>query len=157
MPSRLAPSSLPARYRAQIAAQIGGGVSTIGARPSGPASAPAAATLAAEGRMMLRQSGDTLNKTEAAFLDHLRANHPDAAFIEPHALTLRLANGCRYTPDFILADASGLTAYETKGHMRDDAAVKLKVAASRFPFITFILVWRDRRAADGWGTQTISA
>jgi len=35
-------------------------------------------------------------------------------------------------------------AYEVKGFMRDDAAVKLKVAASLYPWIKFHLVTRKK-------------
>lgn len=38
-----------------------------------------------------------------------------------------------------------VTCYEIKGFMRDDAAVKLKVAAATFPCFRWILVQRDRR------------
>jgi hypothetical protein len=38
-----------------------------------------------------------------------------------------------------------ITCYEVKGFMRDDAAVKLKVAASMYPCFRWVLVQRDRR------------
>jgi hypothetical protein len=107
---------------------------------------------------MLRQSGAGMNKTEALFFAHLKATHP-GAWIEREPVALKLGNGVRYNPDFMVADSAGssqLTAYEVKGHMRDDAAVKLKVAARLFPFIRFVLVWRDRRAGT-WATQEIFA
>jgi hypothetical protein len=147
--TRIDPASLPERYRAQIAATLGGGAraaDSVAVRPDHPA----------EGRVMLRQSGAGMNKTEALFFAHLKATHP-GAWIEREPMALKLGNGVRYNPDFMVADPAGssrLTAYEVKGHMRDDAAVKLKVAARLFPFIRFVLVWRDRRAGT-WATQEI--
>jgi hypothetical protein len=104
----------------------------------------------------LRQNCAGLNKTEAAFEVQLKA---DAKALEidvlpSQSITLRLGNGVRYTPDFItvehepLDDAAGcaqtLRAYEVKGFMRDDAAVKLKVAASLYPWIKFHLVTKAK-------------
>lgn len=153
MPSRIDLSALPPRYQAQAAAQLGkpgAQVTTAQSRP----------TLATEGAIMLRQSGAGMNKTEALFLAHLKATFP-GAWIEREPVALKLGNGVRYNPDFLVhlpenygAHTQQLTAYEVKGHMRDDAAVKIKVAASRFPFIRFVLVWRSSRAG-GWQMQTI--
>ena len=88
-----------------------------------------------------QQRGGKLNKTEAAFGEHLRRLFPGAA-VHEQAITLRLANGCRYSPDVVVVEQPGslVRAYEVKGHMRDDAAVKLKVAATAYPWISFYLV-----------------
>ncbi|MGD0968655.1 MAG: hypothetical protein ABR949_10240 [Candidatus Aquilonibacter sp.] len=63
---------------------------------------------------------------------------------------MKLAPDTRYTPDFavMLADGS-LEMHETKGFMREDALVKIKLAAELFPF-RFFLVKRDR---DGWDVK----
>src|SRR5689334_10683941 len=48
--------------------------------------------------------------------------------------TFKLADDTRYTPDFaVWLNDLTLRFDETKGFMRDDARVKLKVAASMFP------------------------
>jgi hypothetical protein len=50
-------------------------------------------------------------------------------------LTLKLADDTRYTPDFLVQDLDGsLRLEEVKGFWRDDAKVKIKVAAAQFPF-----------------------
>lgn len=50
-------------------------------------------------------------------------------------ITLKLADDTRYTPDFVIVHLDGmLECVETKGFMRDDAHVKVKVAAAQFPF-----------------------
>jgi hypothetical protein len=58
-------------------------------------------------------------------------------------ITLKLADDTRYTPDFWIVDSDGAVNFEeTKGHWRDDAKVKLKVAAEQFPEFTFrSLIW----------------
>lgn len=91
----------------------------------------------------IRQNGAGLNKTEAAFYEHLLGK---TAVLPPQSLTLKIANGCRYTPDFITVEhfPFKLHAYEVKGFMRDDAAVKIKVAAALFPWISFHLVTRAK-------------
>ncbi len=91
----------------------------------------------------LRQNADGLNKLERAFANHLRERDCGARIYE-QAITLRIANGCRYTPDFITTNEWATEGWEVKGFMRDDAAVKLKVAASLYPWIKFHLVSRKK-------------
>ncbi len=115
-------------------------------------SPPSAPVSPKKGR--LRQKGTLLNKTETAFLawitDQGGENYGPTL---SQAITLRIANGCRYTPDFIRVwryevkheiTAHSILAYEVKGFMRDDAAVKLKVAASLYPWIKFHLVTKKK-------------
>jgi len=91
-------------------------------------------------KRLRQQQGDGMNKTERAFHEYLKGTMP-AAQIYPQGLTLKLANGVRYTPDFATVDVERKwTCWETKGFMRDDAAVKIKVAAARYPAMTFHLV-----------------
>lgn len=86
-----------------------------------------------------------LNKTEKRWLDYLRAERHE--WIGIQCFTLKIGDDCRYTPDLWTFDASRLTAWEIKGYMRDDALVKLKVAARMFPFIRFVIV---RSRAGQW-------
>lgn len=111
----------------------------------------------------LRQDTKGLNKTEAEFLLWLR-NHYDPVVVLSQAVTLRLGNGVRYTPDFVVpvprVPVDGkhveLAAYETKGFMRDDANVKLKVAASLYPFIKFHLVSkRTKKNGGGFSIEEV--
>jgi hypothetical protein len=88
-----------------------------------------------------------MNKTEAAYAMVLRARQAagEIAWWKFEGITLKLADDTRYTPDFavMLADGS-MEMHETKGFMRDDAFVKLKVAAAQFPF-KFRLLKIDRK------------
>lgn len=115
----------------------------------------------------LRQDTKGPNKLEQEFEAFLREEwRTKKAHIHPQGLTLTLANGVRYTPDFIVAvpcvtevettyqvegrAAVMLLAFETKGFMREDASVKIKVAARLYPWIKFHLVTK-RRKKDGGG------
>lgn len=65
--------------------------------------------------------------------------------------TLKLADDCRWTPDFLIQENDGsLRLEDTKGHMREDAHIKMKVAAQHFPFPITVL-YKDGR--DGWKTE----
>lgn len=105
----------------------------------------------------IRQNSAGLNKTEQAFKEYLERSLYPSEKMMSQAVTLKLGNGVRYTPDFMCtvnaedmdmaAFLTILYAYEVKGFMRDDAAVKIKVAASLYPFIQFHLVTRK---GQGW-------
>ena len=84
-----------------------------------------------------------MNKTERAFALGLEAERRAGRIVvwRFEAITLKLAFDTRYTPDFYVLYPSGNAVfYETKGFMRDDANVKLKVAARQFPEFCFVLV-----------------
>ncbi len=64
-------------------------------------------------------------------------------------MTLRLANGLRYTPDFMLIMPDGSIVFvEVKGYWRDDARAKVKMVADQFPWWTFVAT--RRRKGGGW-------
>lgn len=61
---------------------------------------------------------------------------------------------CRYKPDFMVTLNNGtVEMHEVKGYFRDDAKVKLMVAASAFPLHPFILVTWDK--STGWKLKRI--
>ena len=68
------------------------------------------------------------------------------------AITLRLADGCRYTPDFVTVKPCGtwkehhdLTFIEIKGgHIWDDSKVKFKVAREQFWWAEFVC-WQKKK------------
>jgi hypothetical protein len=103
----------------------------------------------------LRQSAKPrLNKLESEFAVHLRLRRREYVVTE-QAITFRLANGVNYRPDFVIYSPYNgqIIAYETKGdYVWDDAAVKLKVAAQEYPFISWRLAWKEKGE---WNEQTI--
>ena len=144
----IAPHTLPARYQDQIAAQL-------------DAANRAAYPQLTTAKPRLRQDRTGLNKTEAAFLAHLHSLYSGkGVHITAQGMTLKLANGVRYTPDFIVAlspvvqDIAQVLAFETKGFLRDDAGVKIKVAAQQWPWIAFHLVTKRK---GGWDVERVCA
>lgn len=89
-----------------------------------------------------------LNKLEAEYLRILQVRRVG---VRSQAITLKLANGVRYTPDFFQLDS--VEAWEVKGrHAWEDSLIKLKFAAKEYPEIRFTLVWKE----DGqWKEQTV--
>lgn len=104
-----------------------------------------------------------MNKTEAAFASEyldaeIAAGRAWEWTFEP--FKLRLAKNTTYSPDFITVGPEGITVYEVKGGwVEDDAAVKWKVAAEKFWWMTFRMAlvkikkgrvvnieWRDYQA-----------
>lgn len=148
-------ADLPPRHQAEVARQLNAG------KPIGQARAKAVRQVeCVPGKKRIRQrAGDGMNKWEREYLARLRADCTcDHIYRE---VSLPLANGVRYKVDFLVAyaDVCGskwvcVRAYEVKGHMRDDAAVKLKVAASVYPWIKFFLAYKVR---GNWRTQEVLA
>lgn len=85
-----------------------------------------------------------LNKTEKAYLAYLRTLNPK--FIGIQNITLKLANDCRLTPDFVTVD-DGIVFTDVKGFQREDALIKMKVAARQFRWAKFVIV---KKTKSGW-------
>lgn len=101
------------------------------------------ATLA---RLVIRPMTDEqkLNGLEKSWLAHLRTLGYPACNIFIQCFTLKLADDTRYSPDFTTIEPDGtVTMWETKGFFRDDAKVKIKVAARQYRCFRFVLVTRE--------------
>ena len=100
-----------------------------------------------------RLKAGQMNKTEAAYATHLEArkNAHEVIWYVFEGVTLKLADGCRYTPDFaVLMADSTIEMHEVKGYWQDDAKAKIKVAADKFPF-RFIAVYKQaKKNGGGW-------
>jgi hypothetical protein len=101
-----------------------------------------------------------MNRLESAWALQLEAMKRDGQILhyayEP--VTLKLGHDTRYTPDFLVVWAGGeITFDETKGWMRDDALVKLRVAARAFPYFTFRLVRKGKRGERAWSVEEVKA
>ncbi len=72
-------------------------------------------------------------------------------YCEYEPISLNLAKGSRYTPDFVTRDADGnVTCWEVKGFWREAARVRIKVAARLLPWMRFVAVTKTRKK-DGGG------
>lgn len=94
----------------------------------------------------------TMNKTELAYsrlLETLVACE-DVLWWKFEGLKLRLADNTFYSPDFaVMRNTGALECHEVKGHWQDDARVKIKVAASIYPF-KFIAAQPVAKAKGSW-------
>ena len=91
-----------------------------------------------------------MNKTEALYagLLDLRIHAGEVRQWEFEKVKLRLADNTFYTPDFWIIMSDGtMEMHEVKGFWRDDARVKVKVAAELYPQFRFIAVCRKK---GGW-------
>lgn len=82
-----------------------------------------------------------LNKTERAYYDYLRGLGAD--WIGVQNITLKLADDTRLTCDFNVIDRGEMRCIDVKGFQREDALIKIKVAARMFPFVRFLIVKRE--------------
>jgi hypothetical protein len=94
-----------------------------------------------------------MNKLEHAYSNYLEGLRQvgEVLWWKFEGLKFRLADNTFYTPDFavMLVDET-LEMHETKGFMADDAAVKIKVAASLYP-VRFVLIrQRAKKHGGGW-------
>lgn len=89
-----------------------------------------------------------MNKLEAAYAQHLNLLKHEKMIRDWQYESIRLVLAPRtsYTPDFNVTLIDGtIQMHETKGRFfRDDARVKLKVAANKFPQFQFLLVTREK-------------
>jgi len=74
-------------------------------------------------------------------------------------VTLKLASDCRYTADFFVLLASGeMEVVEVKGgFVRDDARLKVKLAADRFPFRFTIAHKQPKKLGGGWRYEVVAS
>jgi hypothetical protein len=107
------------------------------------------------------------SKWEAQFHEVLKARFP-GAWIEYEPIRLRLAKNTTYTPDFLtLVVAPSMTGtgqlireftfWECKGFWRPAARVKIKVAASKYPWAKFVAVVKQKKKdGGGWKEEVFS-
>jgi hypothetical protein len=98
-----------------------------------------------------------MNKLEADYAAELELlrRAGDVAWYAYEAIRLRLADNTFYVPDFLVMLSSGeLQVHEVKGHWEDDARVKIKVAAEKFPFRFLAITRRLKRDGGGFVTET---
>lgn len=93
-----------------------------------------------------------MNRQEAEYADYLEWLKQSGEILywafEP--IKLRLADRTWYTPDFFVIPKSSLIElHEYKGFWKDDARVKIKVAAEQFPFFKFKAITKQAKKHGG--------
>ena len=106
-----------------------------------------------------RMKAGAMNKTEKAYADHLeRLKHAgDIVWYEFESIKFKLGDKTFYTPDFVVMRPDGLLeVHEVKGFWRDDARVKIKVAAERFPMVFVAVKALSKKQGGGWDYENFS-
>ncbi len=110
------------------------------------------ATPKAKRPQLARHTTGTMNKTESAFARRLDTQLAAKEILawKFEAVTLRLADGCRYTPDFMVVWLDGsLTFCEVKGgYIHDDSLVKWKLAVELFPWFRWEMWQRGGKGGE---------
>lgn len=138
----------------RIVTGVGGKRTPVGVAP--PARRGAGPGVYALGRM---ETG-RMNATEARYAAHLAARQVAGAVLwfAFEAVKFRLADLTFYTPDFLVMPAGCvLEVHEVKGHWEEDARVKIKVAASLFPFRFYGIKEKPKKAGGGYEVEDFSA
>jgi hypothetical protein len=97
------------------------------------------------------------NQLEARYEQHLQTLQQagEILWYRFEGIKLRLADDCFYTPDFAVMLSNGeLQIHECKSIWRDDAKVKMRVAAELYPF-AFVAVYAvPKRDGGGFRYET---
>ena len=97
-----------------------------------------------------------MNKLEESYAEYLRGQQQagEIDWFAFEAIKLKLADNTFYAPDFLVLKMNGdLEVHEVKGFWEDDARVKIKVAASLFPFHFRAITRLPKRDGGGWGVE----
>lgn len=118
---------------------------------------PVAVSTPAKAVVKFSNSSDVLklNKTEKQHHQNLLGlqRSGELMWVGVQCVTLKLGDDCRYTPDFVVIHRDGtIEANEVKGFWRDDARVKIKVAARMYPWMIFTAVSKGK---GGWEHEVI--
>lgn len=90
----------------------------------------------------------SMNRTESEYAMILESRKRAGEIVDYkfEAVTLKLAANTRYTPDFYVVFPDRIELHEVKGGFwRDDARVKIKVAAAMYPEFQFIAALNKNR------------
>ena len=126
------------------------------AEPAQPAAKPLPVAV---GTVEPPELNPAMNKTEAEYAGMLEARRlrGEVAWWRYEAITLKLADNTRYTPDFLVLLPDGvLEIHETKGgYIREDGWLKLKVAAALFPFRFFLCQKAAKKDGGEWSIRRV--
>lgn len=100
-----------------------------------------------------RMKSGKMNNTEKAYAQHLEIQKREGEinYYSFDGINLRLADNTFYKPDFLVMRGDGqLEIHEVKGFWTDDALVKIKVAADKFPFKFIAVMKQTKKNGGGW-------
>lgn len=108
-----------------------------------------------------RLKNGEMNKTEQAYSQHLEGLKAcgDVVWWKFEGIKLRLAGNTFLTVDFAIMNKDGLIELiDVKGSKftyMDDAKVKMKVAASIYPFVFKVAFPNPKKEGGGWNVEEV--
>ncbi len=108
-----------------------------------------------------RMKSCEMNKTEKEYANHLEHKRTAGEILwwSFEGVKFKLADKCHYNPDFAVMLPDGtMEIHEVKGSLsfiQDDAKVKIKVAAERFPFKFVLVAPVAKKHGGGWETKVV--
>ncbi len=105
-------------------------------------------------KAVLRQPEMNKYEAEHAWLLEAMRRNGEIQWYRFNPLRLILGADCTYQPDFMVLLADGTVEFQNVkgGFFRDDAKVKLRVAAQEFPMFRFRLFQKTRQ---GWQVKEL--
>lgn len=100
-----------------------------------------------------------MNKTEEAYKNYLELLKRSGQILwyQFEGMKFRLADNTYYTPDFNVMNSNGfIEMHEVKGFWTDDARVKIKVAAEKYPFKFIAIKAKTKKEGGGWILENFS-
>lgn len=116
----------------------------LGENPQPLTGEPASTPLPRRGR----QNKTELRFEETVLRPRLESGEIDGFAFEALKFVIALPQppikACYFTPDFVAWKDRNITAFEVKGHWREAARLRIKVAAERHPWASFVAVTRNK-------------
>ena len=108
-----------------------------------------------------RKVAGVMNGTEKEYADRLAILKAAGKIADYwyECMTLKIGSDCRLTVDFLVMLPDGeLELHECKGSfIRDDALVKLKAAADKFPLRFYLCVRQTKKQGGGWKVEEVKS
>lgn len=100
-----------------------------------------------------RLKSGVMNSTEASYDADLKSRQfsGEILWYKFEGMKFKLADNTFYSPDFAVMLSNGqIEIHEVKGFWMDDARVKIKVAASLYPFKFIGVTKKSKKSGGGW-------
>jgi len=104
--------------------------------------------MSGKGKAFGKHRAGVMNSTEVFYSSILELQRANGTIKDWwfEAMTFKLAEGTKYTPDFMVQMPDDTIEYhETKSYWRDDAKVKIKIAADKYPFVFKALMHKGKK------------
>ncbi len=106
-----------------------------------------------------RHKPGEMNQTESAYAEILEARKLTGEVVrwEFESITFKIADNCRYTPDFAIWLSDGTMEFvdcKGAGPMDEKSRVKVKCAAEKFPMFVFAIEQKQtKKNGGGWDRE----